>query len=125
VKISGGVSNLSFSFRGNDIVREALGLLRAVWALTHLLLVSQPSRRDKLAAYVGTPPAETLKAIERASGLAPGREDYVFLHAQVLAQMDAYPEAAKVLRSLIATTPGPEVREAARTCRGRSRTTRG
>jgi 5-methyltetrahydrofolate--homocysteine methyltransferase len=24
VKISGGVSNLSFSFRGNDIVREAM-----------------------------------------------------------------------------------------------------
>jgi tetratricopeptide (TPR) repeat protein len=60
-----------------------------------------------------TPPPETLKAIERASGLAPGREDYVFLHAQVLAQMDAYPEAAKVLRSLIATTPRPEVRASA------------
>ncbi len=59
------------------------------------------------------PPPETLKAIERASGLAPGREDYVFLHAQVLAQLDAYPEAAKVLRSLIATTPSPEVRESA------------
>lgn len=60
-----------------------------------------------------TPPPGTLKAIERASVLAPGREDYVFLHAQVLAQMDAYPAAATLLRSLAATTPRPEVRESA------------
>jgi hypothetical protein len=60
-----------------------------------------------------TPSAETLEAIERASRLAPGREDYVFLHAQVLAQMDRYPEAANLLRSLAASASRPEVRQSA------------
>jgi hypothetical protein len=60
-----------------------------------------------------TPSGETLEAIERASRLAPGREDYVFLHAQVLAQMDRYSDAAALLRSLAASASRPEVRESA------------
>ena len=60
-----------------------------------------------------TPSPEALKAAERARALAPGREDYVFLSAQVLAQMNRYPEAATLLRSLAASTTRPEVRESA------------
>jgi tetratricopeptide (TPR) repeat protein len=60
-----------------------------------------------------TPSPEALKAAERARALAPGREDYVFLNAQVLAQMNRYPEAATLLRSLAASTTRPEVRESA------------
>ena len=60
-----------------------------------------------------TPSPEALKAAERARALAPGREDYVFLNAQVLAQMDRYPEAATLLRSLAVSTSRPEVRESA------------
>jgi tetratricopeptide (TPR) repeat protein len=60
-----------------------------------------------------TPSAEALKAAERARALAPGREDYVFLNAQVLAQMNRYREAATLLRSLAASSSRPEVRESA------------
>ena len=59
------------------------------------------------------PSPEALKAAERARVLAPGREDYVFLTAQVLAQMNRYPEAATLLRSLAASTTRPEVRQSA------------
>jgi len=58
-----------------------------------------------------TPSPEALERIQRARALAPGREDYVFLNAQVLAQMDQYPQAAALLRSLAASTSRPEVRE--------------
>ena len=60
-----------------------------------------------------TPSPEALETIQRARALAPGREDYVFLNAQVLAQMDRYPQAAALLRSLAASTSRPEVRESA------------
>jgi hypothetical protein len=60
-----------------------------------------------------TPSPEALETIQRARVLAPGREDYVFLNAQVLAQMDKYPQAAALLRSLAASTSRPEVRESA------------
>ena len=60
-----------------------------------------------------TPSPEALKAAERARALAPGREDYVFLNAQVLAQMNKYPEAATLLRSLAASSSRPEVRQSA------------
>jgi tetratricopeptide (TPR) repeat protein len=60
-----------------------------------------------------TPSPEALEAAERARDLAPGREDYVFLNAQVLAQMNRYPEASTLLRSLASSTSRPEVRESA------------
>src|SRR4029450_9038883 len=59
------------------------------------------------------PSPEALKAAERARVLAPGREDYVFLSAQVLAQMNRYPEAATLLPSLAASTHPPDVRQSA------------
>jgi hypothetical protein len=61
----------------------------------------------------GPVPPETITLIERARALAPGRHDYVFLHAQVLARMERFPAAARLLRSLMAVASSPGERESA------------
>ncbi|MBF8300297.1 MAG: methionine synthase [Acidobacteria bacterium] len=56
VKISGGVSNLSFSFRGNDVVREAMHaafLFHAIQAGLDMGIVNA----GQLAVYTDIPPA--------------------------------------------------------------------
>jgi 5-methyltetrahydrofolate--homocysteine methyltransferase len=55
VKLSGGISNLSFSFRGNDVVREAMHsafLLRAIRAGLDMGIVNA----GQLAVYEDIPP---------------------------------------------------------------------
>ncbi|WP_261575036.1 methionine synthase [Frankia gtarii] len=62
VRISGGISNLSFSFRGNDIVREAMHsafLLHAVRAGLDMGIVNA----GQLAVYADIP-AELLELVE-------------------------------------------------------------
>ncbi|WP_163548931.1 methionine synthase [Candidatus Frankia nodulisporulans] len=62
VRISGGISNLSFSFRGNDIVREAMHsafLLHAVRAGLDMGIVNA----GQLAVYENIP-AELLELVE-------------------------------------------------------------
>ena len=62
----------------------------------------------------GRPGPDVLRTIQRARTLAPGRHDYAFLHAQVLAQMDDYAAASTVLASLVTAASPPDVRESAR-----------
>src|SRR4029077_3807480 len=55
VKVSGGISNLSFSFRGNDIVREAIHaafLYHAIKAGLDMGIVNA----GQLAGYEDIPP---------------------------------------------------------------------
>ncbi|WP_163552092.1 methionine synthase [Candidatus Frankia alpina] len=62
VRISGGISNLSFSFRGNDVVREAMHsafLLHAVRAGLDMGIVNA----GQLAVYADIP-AELLELVE-------------------------------------------------------------
>ncbi len=62
VKISGGVSNLSFSFRGNDLVREAMHtafLYHAIAAGMDMGIVNA----GQLGVYAEIPP-ETLERVE-------------------------------------------------------------
>jgi hypothetical protein len=56
---------------------------------------------------------EILPQIERARALAPGRHDYVFLHAQVLARMDRLPASESLLKSLMAVASSPAERDSA------------
>jgi hypothetical protein len=56
---------------------------------------------------------EVLPLIERARALAPGRHDYVFLHAQVLARLDRLPAAASLLKSLMTAASSSAERESA------------
>ena len=58
-------------------------------------------------------PPDTLTLIERARSLAPGRHDYVFLHAQALARMDRLSAAAALLRSLMKVAASPSERDSA------------
>jgi hypothetical protein len=54
-------------------------------------------------------------AIERARALAPGREDYVLVHARVLAETGEFELARAVLGSLLAPGYSEQVRSSART----------
>lgn len=64
------------------------------------------------------PPASLRMAIERARLMAPGRPDYVFLHARVLAALGEFPSARSALAPLLAPAYPPELREAARSLMG-------
>jgi thioredoxin-like negative regulator of GroEL len=64
------------------------------------------------------PSAETRTAIERARELAPGREDYAFVHAQVLAHLSEFAAARKILGPLMSSLHEPQVRDAARSLMG-------
>jgi tetratricopeptide (TPR) repeat protein len=60
------------------------------------------------------PTKDTRSAIERARLMAPGREDYVFIHAQVLAGLAEFASARTILGPLMAPAYPQEVRENAR-----------
>jgi hypothetical protein len=64
------------------------------------------------------PPASLRVAIERARLMAPGRPDYAFLHARVLAELGEYPSARSALAPLMAPAYSQEIREAARSLMG-------
>jgi hypothetical protein len=66
----------------------------------------------------GVPSAETEAALERARQLAPGRDDYTFLHAQILVRRREFDKARSLLGTLLAFGP-PDVRDAARRMMGR------
>ena len=75
-----------------------------------------PNALARLAALDGEarPTAASIKAIERARAAAPGRHDYTFLHARLLAQSDDLAAAANVLRPLTTATVAQEIRDPAR-----------
>ncbi len=60
------------------------------------------------------PNAESRAAIERARALAPGRDDYVLIHARVLAETGEFALARKLLGPMLAPGFPPHVRETAR-----------
>ena len=60
------------------------------------------------------PTAETRGWIERARSLAPGRIDYAFLHAGILARLGDFAAARSVLGPLMSPAYPPDVRDAAR-----------
>ena len=64
------------------------------------------------------PPASLRTAIERARLMAPGRPDYVFLHARVLAELGEFPNARSALAPLLAPAYPQNTREAARSLMG-------
>jgi tetratricopeptide (TPR) repeat protein len=78
-----------------------------------------PNALARLAALEAhaseAPPPETRAAIERARSLTPGRHDYAFLHAQVLARQSEFAAARNVLGPLMTSSYPENIREAART----------
>jgi hypothetical protein len=61
------------------------------------------------------PTRETLRVIERARQMAAGREDYAFVHAQVLAHLSDFAAARNVAGSLMSSPYSAELRESGRT----------
>jgi hypothetical protein len=64
------------------------------------------------------PSRDTRTAIERARLMAAGREDYVFIHAQVLAGLSEFGSARTILGPLMAPPYPQDVRENARSLIG-------
>jgi hypothetical protein len=62
----------------------------------------------------GAPALETRTAIERARALAPGRYDYVFVHAQVFARQSEFAAAGQLLGPLMTNAYPQNIRDAAR-----------
>ena len=72
-KVSGGISNLSFSFRGNDVVREAIHsafLYHAIQAGLDMGIVNA----GQLAVYEDIPP-DLLEHVEDVALQPPARRD--------------------------------------------------
>ena len=69
-------------------------------------------------ASESAPPAALRTAMERARLMAPGRLDYVFLHARILAEQDAFPEARATLGHMLLPAYPENVRNAARELMG-------
>ena len=65
-----------------------------------------------------TPSPELRALIERARRLAPGRDDYALLHAELLAQSGAYAEARGVLGPLLTNAYPEYVRNSAQSLMG-------
>ena len=64
------------------------------------------------------PTKETRAAIERARLMATGREDYAFMHAQVLAKLSEFAEARKVVGPLLSPLYPAGIRDSARSLMG-------
>ena len=60
------------------------------------------------------PPPDTIQMIERARALAPGREDYAFLHAQLVARRGDFTEARNIVGPFMAGASSPATRDRAR-----------
>jgi len=60
------------------------------------------------------PPLESVQSIQRARAIAPGREDYAFLHAQLLARRGEFAEARNILGPYISGAAMAGTRDRAR-----------
>jgi tetratricopeptide (TPR) repeat protein len=60
------------------------------------------------------PPLEAIEEIQRARELAPGREEYAFLQAQLLARRGSFAEARNILGPYVSSAVAPNVRNRAR-----------
>lgn len=76
------------------------------------------ARQAMLEPRSSQPSPESRKDLELAVQMAPGREDYVFAYAQVLARMSEFGEARKVLGPMMSPRYAPGIREIARRLMG-------
>lgn len=73
------------------------------------------ARLASLEARAPEPPSlETRAGIERARSLAPGRHDYVFVHAQVLVRRSEFSAARQILGPLLTPAYPENIRNSAR-----------
>jgi hypothetical protein len=95
---------------------------RRLFAAAHKAGHDVPNATGRLAAIElaadDPPPAALRTAIERARLMAPGRLDYVFLHARVLAKQGAFPEARATLGYMMLPAYPQNIRDAARSLMG-------
>jgi hypothetical protein len=85
----------------------------------HRVFPNAVIRRASMTVAANTPPADaTILAVQGARNAAPGREDYAFVHAQLLAAKSDFRGARNVLGPLLSLSHEPRVREAARSLMG-------
>jgi tetratricopeptide (TPR) repeat protein len=73
------------------------------------------ARRASLELRSGSEPSDkTVLLIARARALAPGRSDYAFIHAEVLARRGQFADARNLLGPMLQSTNPANIREPAR-----------
>ena len=101
---------------------DQLAATRRLFAATRSAGREIPNATARLVtielARAEPPPASLRVAIERARLMAPGRPDYVFLHARVLTELGEYPSARSALAQLLLPAYSQQIREAARSLMG-------
>ena len=101
---------------------EHLQAARRLFGVARRLRSEMPNALARLSALEVQSPEgpskETLAAIERARLMAGGREDYAFIHAQVLARLNEFPGARNVIGPLMSPVHPPEIRDSARRLMG-------
>ena len=94
-----------------EVVRRLFGVVRK----EHSDIPNVNAKLASMELHSESPPSnEARMAIERARLRAPTREDYAFIHAQVLAHQKEYGLARRVIGPLMSAAYPPDVRDAAR-----------
>ncbi|MGB2716496.1 MAG: tetratricopeptide repeat protein [Vicinamibacterales bacterium] len=97
---------------------EQLQVLRTLFDSVRKHHAEIPNVNARLASMelrsAAGPSKDARAAIERARLMVPGREDYAFLHAQILANQQEYGLARNIIGPLMSGAYPAEVREAAR-----------
>jgi hypothetical protein len=95
---------------------------RRLFAAARATRAEMPHAAASLArmelAQDGPPSADTQAALEHASRAAPGRYDYVFLRARMLARQSAFIAARHLLAPLMSAVHPRDIREVARRLMG-------
>jgi tetratricopeptide (TPR) repeat protein len=114
-----GVSLVELVERRRDTpTAEQLQAVRALFESVRKQHADVPNLNARLASMelrsAAGPSKDTRLAIERARLMAPSREDYAFLHAQILAHQQEYGLARNIIGPLMSQAYPADVREAAR-----------
>ena len=107
---------------GRDLSAEHLSAARRLFEASRTAGRETPNAIARLIALElssadsSVTPSRT--AIERARMMAPGRDDYVFLHARVLAREKSYAGARTLVGPMMSPIRPPRIREYARSLMG-------
>jgi Flp pilus assembly protein TadD len=116
-----GIAAADLAHKRGEIV-QGLETARRFFAAAHAGRPAFPNAVARTAAMelrtVTGPSAETAAAMARASSLAPGRPQYMYLHAQILVRRTEFAAARSVLGPLMDGPHPSQIRDDAKTLMG-------
>ena len=122
VAYTAGVAIAELAEGRRDTSPELVGTVRKLFDIVRQQRADLPHALARLATVElhapDGPSKETRAAIERARMMAPGRDDYAFIHAQVLAKLSDFGAARNVVGPMMSALYPAEIRESARSLMG-------